>query len=336
MNDSFDVTTSSTRRASQNASPASLQDFYDRELRPLCAALESERSSATMLLMTWLMFMAFFVFFAAFFIVGSGLPLVFLLFVAVPGLVIGSSVYGSAMGGYKRRFKMAVVERVVRYLDPQLFYDVQGRIPQSDFVKSQLFSSDIDRFSGEDLVQGTLSQTQFRFSQVHAEKRVKTKNGHRWVTIFQGLFFIADFNKNFVGTTLVKPDTAQALLGNFGQTLQSWGTSFSNRELVRLEDPEFERAFAVYSTDQVEARYILSPSLMRRLLDLKCDKGCDLHVAFVPPFVNIALPISPLFEPPMQGDVLPFEVVQKYVANISDVVEIITQLDLNTRIWTKD
>ncbi len=330
MNDSFDVTTSSTQSAS-------LRDFYDRELRPLVSALESERSSATMLLMTWLMFMAFFVFCAAMYILGSRLPLVFLLFVAVPGLVIGSSVYGSAMNGYKRHFKMAVVERVVRYLDPQLFYDVQGHIPQGEFAKSQLFSSDIDRFRGEDLVQGTLSQTQFRFSQVHAEKRVKTKNGHRWVTIFQGLFFIADFNKNFVGSTVVLPDTAQKLFGNFGQTLQSWGTSFSGRELVRLEDPEFEQQFAVYSTDQVEARYILSPALMRRLLDLKRDKGCEVYVSFVSPHVKVALPQThSFFDPPLRGPVLPLEKVEKFLDELHDVLEIITQLDLNTRIWTKD
>ena len=337
--------TSSTRSApqnalqdvSQNAPRASLQDFYDRELRPLVSALESERSSAWTMCLITLMLVAFGAFFGALYAWKNRWPPQVSFFVLVFGLVIAGMVYASAMNGYKRHFKMAVVERVVRYLDPQLFYDVQGHIPQSDFVKSQIFSSDIDRFSGEDLVQGTLSQTQFRFSQIHAEKRVKTKNGHRWVTIFQGLFFIADFNKNFVGSTVVLPDTAQRMFGNFGQTLQSWGTSFSGRELVRLEDPEFEQQFAVYSTDQIEARYILSPALMRRLLDLKRDKGCEVYVSFVAPHVKVALPQThSIFEPPLRGPVLPLEKVEKFLDELNDVLEIITQLDLNTRIWTKD
>ena len=41
---------------------------------------------------------------------------------------------------------------------------------------------------------------------------------------------------------------------------------FGRLEEIELEDPEFMEHFRVYSTDQVEARYILSPSMMERLL----------------------------------------------------------------------
>ena len=49
----------------------------------------------------------------------------------------------------------------------------------------------------------------------------------------------------------------------------------SHGELVKLEDPEFEKSFVVYSGNQTEARYILSTSLMRRILDYKvnCKKN---------------------------------------------------------------
>ena len=72
---------------------------------------------------------------------------------------------------------------------------------------------------------------------------------------------MADFNKNFNGHTVVLPDTAEKILGKFGQSLQSMS---SRGELVKLEDPEFEKEFCVYGDDQVEARYILSPALMKR------------------------------------------------------------------------
>ena len=36
-----------------------------------------------------------------------------------------------------------------------------------------------------------------------------------------------------------------------------------------LEDPEFERHFAVYADDEVEARMVLTPAMMRKLTALR-------------------------------------------------------------------
>lgn len=38
-----------------------------------------------------------------------------------------------------------------------------------------------------------------------------------------------------------------------------------NLEIVRLEDPEFDNNYNVYSDDQVEARYLITPSFMERI-----------------------------------------------------------------------
>ena len=69
--------------------------------------------------------------------------------------------------------------------------------------------------------------------------------------------------------TLLYPDTAEKMFGKFGQSLQSLNGKMAHggRDVVKLEDPEFEKEFVVYAHDQVEARYVLSPSLMRRLLE---------------------------------------------------------------------
>lgn len=43
----------------------------------------------------------------------------------------------------------------------------------------------------------------------------------------------------------------------------------SMQQNVKLEDPVFEREWEVYATDQIEARYILTPALMERMLEIK-------------------------------------------------------------------
>ena len=50
---------------------------------------------------------------------------------------------------------------------------------------------------------------------------------------------------------------------------------------VTLEDPIFEKKFDVYSTDQIEARYLLTTSFMERLLELSSSYGdSDLQCSF--------------------------------------------------------
>ncbi len=80
------------------------------------------------------------------------------------------------------------------------------------------------------------------------------------ITAFEGIIITLSMNKEFNGKTILKKD--------FG-TMGNW-TKKKNIDLerVRLEDPRFERFFEVYSSDQIEARYLLTPAFMDRLLQL--------------------------------------------------------------------
>jgi len=149
------------------------------------------------------------------------------------------------------------------------------------------------------------------------------------------MLFIADFNKHFHGRTFVLPDLAQRLLGRIGQALQ--GIASGGRgDLVKLEDPEFERAFVVYSDDQVEARYILSPSLMRRILDVREKAGGRVYLAFRGSQLYLAMSQGRnLFEPPRRGTWLSQAAAEQHLRDLQLLVGFVEDLNLNTRIWTK-
>ena len=66
------------------------------------------------------------------------------------------------------------------------------------------------------------------------------------------------------------------LFGRLGRKLQS--LNVFRGELIRLEDPEFESHFVVYGSDQIEARYILSTSLMARITDFKEKTGKKIYL----------------------------------------------------------
>jgi hypothetical protein len=67
---------------------------------------------------------------------------------------------------------------------------------------------------------------------------------------------------------------------------------------VKLEDPVFEKAFEVYSTDQIEARFILTPDFMERLIGLeRTFKGRQVRCAFSGGCMFLACEGKNLLEP---------------------------------------
>ena len=240
---------------------------------------------------------------------------------------------------YRQSFKSNVVAEIVKLYNPEWQYHFDSCINQADYEKSGLFRQHVDRYSGDDLVVGQIEKTDFQFSELHTQYKQVTygSKGQRrehWVTIFRGLFMHADFNKNFSGTTSVLPDTAEKLFGAFGQSLQK----LSNRgDLVKLENQEFEKRFVVYSSDQVEARYILTPSIMESMVNLSVHFGNSVYFSFVGSRVYFARSFSNgLFEPRLFRSGVNFNDVKEMFELFGMISVLVQELNLNTRIWTKE
>lgn len=236
------------------------------------------------------------------------------------------------------RFKKEIVSRMVKFVDESLQYFPEGGISQNEYNISKIFLSRVDRYASEDMISGTLGKTAIRFSEVHSQIKVETGSGKdrktEWRDVFRGLFFVADFNKKFAGRTVVLTDIAENLFGSFGAMFQKMNTQ--RDALIKLEDPEFEKAFVVYGTDQVEARYILTPSLMQRIVAFRKKSGY-INLSFIDSSVFIAIPVRDnLFEPRTFGTLLNFERIAKYNNYLVLTTGIVDDLNLNTRIWTKE
>jgi len=93
------------------------------------------------------------------------------------------------------------------------------------------------------------------------------------VSVYDGPLIVVDFPKPFSGQTRVNSSWSAA-----DKTLIG---SVSNEERIRLEDPVFEKKFPVHSTDQIEARYILTPDFMERILQLEKLLGGNIQVGFI-------------------------------------------------------
>jgi hypothetical protein len=238
---------------------------------------------------------------------------------------------------YRSNFKDKIVRKITAFVDENLVYSPEAYVPREEFTNSAIFQKYCNRYTGEDHFKGKLGITAIEFSEI-VGKHVTTsgtgsKRKEHQSIVFKGVFFVADFNKNFNGHTVVLPDTAEKLLGKLGQSLQSMS---SRGELVKLEDPEFEKEFCVYSDDQVEARYILSPSLMKRIVDFKQKWNTKVYLSFRDSKVYIAIKMNKnLFETRLFKSIVDYNFIEENIRFLILLTEIVEDLNLNTRIWTK-
>lgn len=292
--------------------------------------LEMEQGNRRILLTTFAVLLA-----ATFWAGLKGLPAVGYIVISVLAIVICIFMMNRRKKRVAGEFKQQIIPKLLDQFMPGFTYNCRQYVDEDEFNYSGLFISP-DRYNGQDYFEGKHGKTELHFSLVHAEERYETtstdtdSDGHtttrteeHWRDIFKGLFFAADFNKHFSGSTLVRAGKAGWFSGLFGN-------------LVKLEDPRFSECFKVYSSDQVEARYILTPRLMERLLELRSHLG-GFEVSFKGSWVHIAADGFPYdaFEPDVGRPFTDTRQVSSTLGWIFLVVGIVEELDLNTRIWSK-
>lgn len=240
---------------------------------------------------------------------------------------------------FKVVFKTEILTKIIHAINPDLSYDYANKIDMAKFKESDIFKQSCDVYNGEDYITGTVDKTHIEMSELHCQYRQtytdsKGNTQTRYVTFFKGLFMIADFNKEFKGKTIVLPDTMEKTFGWLGKKFQKM--NMLRNQLITLEDPEFEKEFAVYGDDQVEARYILSTSLMSRITELKKKLGCKLYLSFVGSSVYIGIHWSKnLFEPNIKKSLMDSSEIEWFYHELNVCFGIVEDLNLNTRIWTK-
>ncbi len=312
-----------------------LYEFYQKELMGGLKALEAERRKLKGKLFILGVVIAIA---AAVFLVPMAGRMHSPVFIFVP-LIIGIAIFGIAAhflsADYKFWFKSTILEKIIKFIGPDLSYNASGFIDKSTFMMSRIFTTTPNIYKGDDLVWGKVGATQIKFCELNAVHESGSGKDRQRVTIFKGLFFIADFNKHFTSRTIVLPDTAEKLFGWLGQKLQEM--NIFRGDIVKLDDPDFENMFAVYSDDQIEARYILSPSLMQRISEFRKRTGRTVYMSFVGSNVYVAISFErDLFEPKIFSTILDFDVIREYYGDLALAAGIVEDLNLNTRIWSKE
>lgn len=314
------------------ANEKNFSELYENELQDLLIPLETERKKISKIGVTGFLLLVVAI---VLFIVSTAGQLqvtAIIAFISLIGALILFVFFTGKKKSHVASFKKTIVSRIINFIDSSFQYSPTLHISKNEYIKSGLYIDKPERFSGDDYIEGTRGKTFFCFSELHTEKLVSTGKSSHWETIFKGLFFISDFNKNFAGRTYAWSEKKPQL--NF---LTKFFSSFAlNLEEVKLESIEFEKKFNVYSSDQVEARYILSPSFMERMVKLQTMMGSGISFSFIDTNIYVAVPIrEKLFEPTIYSP-NNYERLGDYYNTVQIVFDIIDELKLNDRLWNKE
>lgn len=197
--------------------------------------------------------------------------------------------------------------------------------PAFDVLDEAKLMPGFDSRKFEDLIEGDRAGTHFSLVECKLTEQQGSGKNRRTVTTFQGLLFHIAYPQRFLGRTLI--------------ARQGWWKGwFGDKSLkkVDLVAKELEDNFTIYSNDQVEARALLTPDRMERLIALERHfKGGKLRGVFEGDHLTLALEAKDQFE---AGSIWkPLGDPERFISALVEIGLVCDVIDgFLTREWVKD
>ena len=119
-----------------------------------------------------------------------------------------------------------------------------------------------DKSEYDDVFVGVHNDVKYGILEGKFARLVPTNNGNRKESAFDGVIVKLMMNKRFTGNTILDQRV-------FTQRFKYIDFDKSDLTKTSLEDVEFNKMYEVYTDDEVEARYLITPSFMQRLKAMK-------------------------------------------------------------------
>jgi len=319
------------------------KDFYNNSLVPDLTSLELTRKKIYVGLVVFFALFLILVFISVFFLGGFHefsltehtnknfiVSLLILVFWAVIGVLIYKKLFDKKLGEIRSNFKRSIIDKIVVFVDPKLTYIDHKMISKQEYIDSKIYPIEPKVFRGEDYMVGSEGDISYKFSELHARVYLKDHRGRKaFYTLFHGLFFIADFHRDFGCETIILPDTAHKLFGRFGDFVQKH--NIFRDKVIAVEDKEFSKEFVVYGNSQEGSDKILSQALLKRITDFKVKSGHKVYLSLIGSKLNVAIPLEKdLFEPPIFGSMLNYDTIEESYRYLKLLTGIVNDLDPHT------
>ena len=211
---------------------------------------------------------------------------------------------------FVKMLKDGCMRSLTRVFGEVIWKQGEDMILSSDLQKSELFGP-FNRRATDDEFRGCYNDVNFVISETHLINQTGSGKNKRRATVFKGVVISFKFNKTIKNKTIITtkwdmntsktskwlafislipvlahiylvPEKSViipiiitlfvvALIAIFGRNPKQ-----EKLEKVNLEDPVFEKNFNVYSSDEVESRYLITTAFMERFNNLNTAFGARM------------------------------------------------------------
>ena len=213
----------------------------------------------------------------------------------------------------KKGFENHIKERIMPTVC-SCFGDM--RWSQGSYFDGEVFSAAcvVPKFTSEeydDIFEGSYKDVKIEI----IEPEYDVGSGKNRRTVFNGVIVKLDMNKPFTSHTVIKPNSLMHV------------SPSSTLHRTELEDVEFNKKFDVFTNDEVDARYLITPSFMERLKSMKTAfRASSVSCAFYGNLLIVALPTNKdLFS--ICSLVKPIDDSKQYFQMYEEIVSIIKLID---------
>lgn len=184
-------------------------------------------------------------------------------------------------------YQTLIVTPLLKTLKPSLSIAVEGQFSSATYKNSQLFTIPYESYFSSEVVSDTSEQA-FKLGYVKTDYVTGSGKNRQVHTIFDGLMASIPCPKATSGQTFILPDAHEKKWGAVAKQLQGM-TDHAGAKLVTMDNPDFEKAFQVYTTDSVQAHYLLSTKWLKKLTDFQRELKVPISIALHSGMCYVAL-----------------------------------------------
>lgn len=195
---------------------------------------------------------------------------------------------------YAKMFKKCFILDSLRSTFSDLVFDVDNGLPESVIADTGMMRLG-NRYFTDDYISGRYKNVPFEQADVCIQQHTSSGKSSSTVTYFKGRWMVFRFNKNFVCNLQVREKGF-----NYAKKTGGFFSGGDTMNRIELEDEEFNSAFKVFAVSEEEAYYILTPQLMRKMIELRDRTHGKLLLCFVDNKLHVACNSGKnAFEPPV-------------------------------------
>ena len=236
---------------------------------------------------------------------------------------------------YNLVYKDLFVKKSLEKIFTELEYDPQKGLDRELIAQTKMMNMG-DRYFSNDYIKGKYKDISFEQADVTIEVEHESTDSDgntttTYIPIFVGRWMIFDFNKSF-------KYNFQVCQKGFGSNMVNTLFSKTKYHKINLESVEFNKRFNVYAINDHDVFYVLSPSLIQKIMDLSNQMKGKVLLCFFNNKLHVGLNNNiDSFEATSPLKKIDSEKVMKNISNdIKTITMFVDDLNLDNDLFKKE